>query len=77
MTPVGEQADAAQREWEKGSAALVRFYERFERVMLDGDLSAALRSKIGEIDALVGEQQASLALLQDCRISNGGGGSVA
>src|ERR1700723_758636 len=37
MTPVGEQADAAQREWEKGSAALVGFYERLERVWLDGD----------------------------------------
>jgi excisionase family DNA binding protein len=66
MTPIGDLADAAKKEWERGSAALVGFYERLERVMFDGGIPSTLRVKIAEIDSLIAEQQANLGVLREC-----------
>jgi hypothetical protein len=76
MTPIADQATTAQAEWKRGSEALLAFYKRLERVVLDGGVSATLRIKIGEIDKLIAEQQPSPGLLRERRISNGGSGSL-
>jgi excisionase family DNA binding protein len=51
MTPIADQATTAETEWKRGYGALLAFYERLERVTLDGGMSATLSIKIGEINS--------------------------